>query len=196
MSDTTKTERLYLDVPPRRLTADGTVDGVAIIENTKLFKVGQEVILDSLTQNETRLKINRIVSDTQFIVGELKGKIDTFVDVSAFMKDESASVRVPEQKRPVIHITEIDRATYEEEPALAIRSLLVDELGNCYTEDNPLEVSDKKSKIAATVNANINFLQLMIDQGEEPTVFKTDTLVVVGDEVVSDDEGTIVRSSL
>lgn len=44
-----------------------------------------------------------------------------------------------------------------------------------------------------SANTNINFLKLMIDQGEDPTIFRTDTLVTVGDEIVTIDTGKLVR---
>ncbi len=45
-------------------------------------------------------------------------------------------------------------------------------------------------------NTNIAFLALMISQGEDPTVFKTDNLVTVGDEVVTTGTGSLVREGV
>jgi hypothetical protein len=61
-------------------------------------------------------------------------------DLSSFLVADSASITQPRQRRPSIGPGEIDRATYEEEPTVARRVTLVDEMGDFVDGDNPLPV--------------------------------------------------------
>ncbi len=158
MSDFTSpriTEKRYLVIPPVTLTVDGTVDGVITVGNTYCFKVGQLVIFKLGGANKLA-KIQRVTSDTQFVVVEAGESITTNnkLDMTAFTA--GSTVELMEGRRPVIDLLEIQRQVYEEEPTVALRSHLVDWLGRSYDSTNPVPVqlSDGDVNIG-TVNAEL-----------------------------------------
>lgn len=159
MSDFTTpriSEKKFYTIPDATLTADGTTNGIITIPSTFQYKVGMIVSMFSLTESPRRLKIKRVISDTQMHLGEEKTKITEFSDLSAFLVSDTATVRFTEQPRPVIDILEIQRQVYEEEPTVAIRNHLVDWMGRSYDKANPVPVqlSDGSVNIG-TVSAQI-----------------------------------------
>ena len=82
------------------------------------------------------------------IVGPQTGNINSFTNLSAYTLALSAQVFANEQRRPTITADEFERATYEEEPTVAKRTILVDEFGNKITTANPLPTS-------ATISVNV-----------------------------------------
>ncbi len=159
MSDFTQpriTERKYLTIPPTSLTANGTVNGLITIANTYCFKVGQVVLFKSGAIHKIA-KIQRILSETQFVVIEKSESITTNkkLDMSGFLT--GSTVELTEVKRPVIDLLEIQRQVYEEEPTVALRSHLVDWLGRSYDASNPIPVQLSDGSIdIGTVNADLN----------------------------------------
>lgn len=149
------TEKKYLAISTTPFTADGTVDGIVTIVNTYCFKVGQCVLLK---QGSTHfvVKIKRVISSTQFIVIDKDKSVTTHdkLDISSFLA--GTTVELQEVKRPVIDLLEIQRQVYEEEPTIALRSHLVDWLGNSYDPTNPMPVQLSDGSInIGTVNAEL-----------------------------------------
>jgi hypothetical protein len=149
------TEKKYYHIPPVPLLADGTVDGLITIEKTYSFKAGHCVLFKQ-GATQFKAKIQRVISETQFIVIDEKAQITTTtkLDMSSFLA--GSTVELPESKRPVIPHLEIYRQVYEEEPTVAIRNHSVDWLGRPYDTTNPLPVqlSDGSIDIGA-VNAEL-----------------------------------------
>lgn len=154
------TEKRYLEISPKSFTTDGTNSGVVTISSTYRFKVGMFVVIKSSTQPSFRVKIQRVISDTQFIVIAEKDAITTKnrLDISMYTVVDTATVEILEEKRPVIDINEIHRQVYEEEPTVALRSHSVDWLGRSYSPTNPLpvetavpELSLRFDKVSATL---------------------------------------------
>lgn len=143
-------EKRFAAVPPQLFTANGTQSGVITIasEACKLFKVKQKVILTANTLPNLEVEIKEIDANDNIQVGPVPGSvpgqrtgIDTRIDVSAYTVALGATISANEQKRPAIDNAEIVRATYQEEPAVAVRSILVDDCGDTYNEDNPLPIA-------------------------------------------------------
>jgi hypothetical protein len=159
MSDFTSTritEKRYYAIPPLALTANGTSEGLITISNTYCFKVGQVVLFKQAGTGIKRAKIQRITSETEFIVIEANEPIITKskLDMSAFSIGDT--VELLESKRPVIDLHEIWRQVYEEEPTVAVRSHLVDWLGRSYDTTNPMPVQLSDGSIdIGTVNAEL-----------------------------------------
>lgn len=166
MSDFTQpriTEKKYTVIPPTALTANGTTDGLITIVSTYCFKVGQCVLFK---QGATffKAKIQRVISETQFIVIDENQSIVTTkkLDMSAFLI--GATVELMEVKRPVIDILEIQRQVYEEEPTVALRTHQVDWLGRSYDASNPMPVQLSNGNIdIGTVNAELEVQLTHID---------------------------------
>ena len=133
-------------VPPQLFTANGTNLGKITIPDACAFKVKQRVILKSFTQGPLVLEVKRVESDTVLFVGPYSGhqqnsKITDRTDISTFLVADSASIEAEEQNRPSIPQQEIERLTYEEEPVVARRVIMVDACGDKISDSNPLPVS-------------------------------------------------------
>jgi len=127
-------------VSVRAFTANGDTLGRVTTTQAQNFKVKQQVILSSNTVGQQRLEVKRVESATVLYVGPISTPITTRSDISAYLVADSASIQAPEQPRPSIPEQEIERLTYEEEPVIARRVVLVDELGNKINASNPLPV--------------------------------------------------------
>ena len=133
-------EKKLREVSPQLLTQDGTSEGIIKVANPELFKVKQVVYLKSNTQITQKLEIKRINTDSTIELG-LAGNITFRSDVSNFLVSDSATIEAREQPRPAIPQDQLIRAVYEEEPSVAIRALLVDELGSIFNSNNPIPVT-------------------------------------------------------
>lgn len=149
-------KRLYA-VTPQLFTSNGGADGTISVADTRLFKVKQEVYLTANTlPNLDTIEVKRIVSRTQLIVGPKGGNINATADVSAYTTGLQAKIAANEQKRPAVPYEEYMRAVYEEEPTVAVRSMLVDKDGKDYRIDNPLPVELSTGSVSiGTVNAEL-----------------------------------------
>lgn len=159
MSDFTTprvSEKKFYTIPDVQLISNGTVDGLVTIPSTFQYKVGMVISLFSTTQSSRRLKIKRVISETQMHVGEEKTKISEYVDLSTFLVADIATIRYVEQQRPGIDLLEIQKQVYEEEPTVALRNHLVDWLGRSYDKSNPMPVQLSDGSInIGTVNADL-----------------------------------------
>lgn len=148
MVDFTKpliSEKRFYTIPDELFTANGGVKGLVTVSSTFPYKVGMVVSLSSATQTPRRLKIKRVISETEMYLGDEKTPIVDYADLSAFLVSDASKVSFTEEKRPVIDILEIQRQVYQEEPTIAIRTYEVDYLGRGYTEDNPFPIVEAKN---------------------------------------------------
>jgi hypothetical protein len=169
-------EKRYPVVPPQNFIADGTANGVVTVNDTTLFKVKQDVTLTANTLPIKVLEVKQVLSATQMVVGPDPGAIDLTTDVSMYTVALAATIGCPSsQKRPPINFDEYDRATYEEEPVVARRSVLVDDLGNKFSISNPFPVGTAPiwDEIDLTYDANQNLETVTYHAGTQSF---TDTL--------------------
>jgi len=143
-----KSEKKFYALPDQLFTANGTTTGLITVTSTLSYKVGMVIACHSNTQSSRRLKIKRIISETQFYVGEENTNISTYTDMSTFLLADAAIVQFGEDKRPVIDILEIQRQVYEEEPTIALRTHAVDKLGRSFDVSNPLRVMNGEGILA------------------------------------------------
>lgn len=135
------TERRIYAVPSTPFTSDGDATGKFTVTDSSIFLVGQIVFLSSNTQSNLELKIKRILPDgTTVFVGPKNKGIHARTDISAYTTADSATITANEQERPNIPEQEIERVTYEEEPTVARRVILVDKNGCRIDSSNPLPV--------------------------------------------------------
>lgn len=134
-------EKRFKAVPPQLFTADGTTTGQIAVADTRLFKVKQKIILSATSLPDLELEVKRIDSVNIMYVGPDPGNIDTRTDISAYTTALSAAIFANEQKRTSIPEQDVERNTYEEEPTVARRVILVDPLGDKYSDKHPLPVS-------------------------------------------------------
>jgi hypothetical protein len=183
-------EKRWAAVAPVAFTVAGSARGKASVSSTRGFKVKQIVALNHPSLPTLELEVKRVTSKTQLELGPI-GKIDDRSDLSAY--DTSAFLYANEQLRNSIPQGEIDRATYQEEPAVARRVIGVDELGNPFTTDNPLPVQLSDGSInISTLNAELN-VQLSA-KDNDPKAGDIHSSVRIGDgtnEVAVNADGSI-----
>lgn len=121
-------EKRFNAVPPQLFTSNGQPNGQITVADTTLFKVKQLVMVVAGT-NSLELEVKRVTTRTTMFLGPKGGSIDSRTDLSAFTTALGAFIFADEQQRTKIAEQEIPRAVYQEEPAVAVRSILVDNLG-------------------------------------------------------------------
>lgn len=159
-------EKRLKAVPLQLFTANGTSLGQITVADASLFKVKQQVVLNSSAAGLLRLEVKRVDSKTILFVGPIsdhqhKSSILERTDVSAYLVADGASLSADEQKRPSIPEQEIERLTYEEEPVVARRVTLVDENGDKYTDANPLPVD--ANVVIGGVNVDLDAFSIAPD---------------------------------
>lgn len=153
------TEKRILSIPKTPTISDGTNRGMLQVDDSSAWMVGQIVLLSSDTQGPIELKIKRIDSDGKTMyLGAVDTRIDERSDISMYLVADTATLQANEQKRPSIPEQEIERITYEEEPALARRTIMVDKLGNRVDKANPFPViiSDGEDTIELNPDGSIS----------------------------------------
>lgn len=150
-------EKRFAAVSPQAFTADGTANGLITIVNATLFKVKQQIFVNATGQPQLQLEVKSIPSPTTMVVGPRGGNINQTINISAYTVVAGANVFADIQKRPDIDFAEIMRAVYDEEPAVALRSLLVDKMGNDI--DTTVD-SSGKNRLAVDSEVTVNTVQL------------------------------------
>lgn len=190
--DTRVSEKRFYAIPTQALIADGTSDGVITVASTYCWKVGQTLTAVSTAIAPQRYKVKAVISETEIKVGAIDTPIYKFSDVSNLLVADTAMIELIDDsinngsqasnRRQTIHLDEIRRAVYEEEPTVALRSHLVDWLGRSYATENPLPVQLSDGDInIGTVNAEVE-VQLS-HQDNVPDVGDVADSVQVGDGV-------------
>jgi hypothetical protein len=136
-------ERSWDSIGPVLFAANGGADGSITVASTSGMRVKQEVIVASTTQPTlSKIEIKRVLSPTKIIVGPIKttGEFLSRSNLSAYLLADLATVKVIDQKKSKPTDRDIFSFVYEPEPAVAIRTLGVDELGRPWTGENPLPV--------------------------------------------------------
>lgn len=125
-------EKFFAAVAAVALTDNGAVNGTITVAvgDTTGFKVKHNAILSSGTQPNLLVEIKQVPNTSTIIVGPTGEGINTRIDVSAYLLADTAMIEFPAQRRASIPLQEIDRAVYEEEPAVAVRVIAIDKDGN------------------------------------------------------------------
>lgn len=134
-------EKRLARIAPRLFISDGTIDGKVTVDSVDLFRVKQSIILTASTLPNLELEVKRVISDTELFVGPKTGNIDSRSDISKYTVALGASIQANEQLRPKVPEQEITRHTYEEEPVVARRVVMVNKLGEIFDEGNPLPIA-------------------------------------------------------
>lgn len=125
---------------PELFTANGTLNGEITVNSVLGFKVKQIVIVAASGLPPLELEVKQIDSINTMFVGPIKGAITNRTDISAYTIAAGANIFALEQPAPSIPEQHVERITYEEEPVVARRVFVVDQLGDPYTADNPFPV--------------------------------------------------------
>jgi hypothetical protein len=122
-------EKNWEAVAPVSFTADGQANGVITVEDTCKFRAKQIVRIGSDTQSIQEFEVRTVLSETEMTVGKKGTRFDCLEDMTPFLVADNAEVSALQQLRPKISPDETLRYSYEEEPIVARRSVLVDQLG-------------------------------------------------------------------
>lgn len=135
-------EKMWLGVLAQPLIADGTQFGLVTVADTAGYRVKGYAVLAANTQPIRQVQIQRVISSTQMIVGNVGTSPSPaqFINISAYTVALSASIAFPEQDKNKIKADDIDQAVYEADPIVAKRVVAVDEYGKIYSKDNPIPV--------------------------------------------------------
>lgn len=133
-------ERSWTEVV-QQFTANGSTNGIVSVASTKGFYSKQIVSINSLTKQPISLQVKRVLSKTTLIVGPKSSSMNDRADISEYLLNDNAWILSQEQTRPNIPQIDYERACYQEEPVVAKRSILVDDLGNTYNDSNPMPVN-------------------------------------------------------
>ena len=145
-------EKRWKSVPPQAFTSDGTARGQLTVADASLFKVKQIITLSASAQPNISLEVKSVDSITLMHIGPIGGSIKAYTDISAYTVLASAFIFANEQERSSVPEQSVERFTYEEEPTVARRVILVDKLGNKIDQDNPLPVDVEVIIPEVTVN--------------------------------------------
>jgi hypothetical protein len=166
-------EKRLKSVPSQAFTANGTNVGQVTVADASLFKVKQKVVITATSLPNLELEVKHVSEDgITFFVGLEKENIEHRFDISAYTTILGAAVFANKQPRPSIPQQEIERLTYEEEPIVARRTVLVDKLGRKIDEDNPLPTT-------AVLNGNVS---VDLDALTPPTKADPDNVLIAGSE--------------
>ena len=149
-------ERKLKVIGPVAFSVDGGSNGLVTVAEACRFKVKASIVITANSLPTLTLEVKRVLSETTVLVGPA-GNILARSDISAYTVALGSTIFQPEQDRPGIPFEQHQRATYEEEPTLANRSILVDECGEFYTKENPFQVQLSDGSInIGTVNADVD----------------------------------------
>ena len=138
-------ERLWVSVPTQVLTSDGGRYGEVSIPTTVGIKVKHKVRLGSNTQPEITLEVKRVINSTDILLGPIGPEMRKYSDLRLYLTSANSYLIIDEQERNKIVPDAFWRAVYEEEPTVALRTFLVDYLGNRYSDSNPIPVAGSLS---------------------------------------------------
>jgi hypothetical protein len=167
-------------VSARSFISNGTATGKITVSDSRAFKVKQQVVITANTLPNLELEIKAVEDMSTVLVGPRGSNIGDRTNLTGYTTSLSAAILANEQRRPSIPLEEFSRAVFEEEPTVALRSILVDKLGNNYTTDNPLPVALHSDSInIGSVNGDLD-VQLS-HQDNSPNVGDVADSVRVGD---------------
>lgn len=176
------TERKWVASGPIAFTSDGLAQGIVTISSTHLFRVGQKVIITADGEPNLTLKIKRIYTTQKLAVGEVASNIVSRTDLSLYTVAKNAKIEIPEQDRTGIPKDDRERAVYEEEPIMANRVVEVDQYGNIQNDVNPKHTTSREGNVLT----NLKTIEIF--------GLPTDNYLLVDDEIVTLDDGTLVKS--
>ena len=146
----------WTTINPQLFQENGGEDGAVEIQKASLFRVGMIVTIQSDTLQPRTYRVNEVISKNKLVVGPIgpqDGKsFHERSDISDFLVADNASISLSRQARNTIKPSDITQAVYEEEPAAAIRGLLVGPDGIPIDENNPFPVEIPDGEISVTVD--------------------------------------------
>lgn len=133
-------EKFWAEVLAQPIIQDSTASGQVFVSLSTLFKVGQNVVLKAAGNPDKLLKVKAISNLNTIELGARGHNIRHREDLSAYTLASGATIHADKQSRPPISTDDIIRSIFEEEPTVALRTILVDEIGDPHSASNPISV--------------------------------------------------------
>lgn len=133
---------------------DGTSNGEVYLLTSVSFKANQIVIIEATGQPTIIGRIKQVPGDDLVLVGPDDTSELTRLDLSSYTVALGATIRADSQYRDITMLSTYNVAIYEEEPTVAVRSVLVDWFGRKYTST---EVGSKLTLDVNIVSGTITF---------------------------------------
>ena len=137
-------EKFWERQGPVAFTVAGEEDGLITLDSVICFKVKQTVSIKAIGLPTLQLEVKRVISATQLYVGPRQAipkenrSLKTRTDLTAYTPALMASIQAVEQSKTKLPPNDIIQGVYEHEPTVAIRTHLVDKIGQPFTSTNPL----------------------------------------------------------
>lgn len=177
-------EKKWPAVAPQLFTSDGGQYGIIKIASASGFKVKQRIVVSAIGQPQLVLQVKRIIGPDTLVVGPLPttqkdNTLTARTDLSAYTVILSAYIYAEEQDKAVLKPDDILQAVYDQEPAVALRSVLVDEYGRYFST-----VTDTHGNIRLAVDAavTIDNVDISLDALTPPTKNDPDNVLIAGSE--------------
>jgi hypothetical protein len=150
-------QKKWAKIPPQSITSNGTQDGHITVPDASMFYVQRKVIVFSDDVSPMQLEIKRINNINDMELGPV-GNINARSDLTLLLTVDNPMISAPdEQDRPAISMEDVIRASYANEPAVGLRALPIDKLGNAI--DSTVGV-DGKNRMAVDADVTVNTVQL------------------------------------
>lgn len=165
---------------PEVFTANGGEFGLVTVDDARGFKVKQTVVIIATGQPTLNVQIKRFVSPTQFLVGPLNptaGKaLSARTNLLLYTVAAGAFIYAEEQDKALLKPDDIIQSVYEQEPADAIRSFMVNAFGQGI--DTVIGV-DGKVRLATDTEVTVEAVDVAMDAF---TKIPPDNAIAVGTE--------------
>jgi hypothetical protein len=134
-------EKRWYAVTPQLITTDGSANGyVTILNACVVLKVKQLINITDTLGNFRTYEVKRVDEPNIVYLGPVGKPITCYDDLSIYTVANGSFLFADEQQRSKVPEEQIPRAVYQEEPTVAIRSILVDSCGIAIGPLNPLPV--------------------------------------------------------
>ena len=139
------------------------VDSKITVSTTAGLHTKMQASLSAPGQPVLDVEIKRVVSDTQFYVGSSDTGILDYYKQAALAPYIGGTFSAWEQNRNPMGAEIVLRAVYDEEPAVALRTIMVDEFGQHLNAANPLPITFDGSISVGTVAVALDAYKLVPD---------------------------------
>ena len=161
-------ERKWAAVPPQAFTVNGGQFGLVTVASTAGFRVKQSAYLKNNSDQNLSVQVKVVLSSTTLIVGYPDNQIANWkpINLSSWTVASGASIGAEWQNKNNISVEDINKAVYEADPVVAIRTLGVDQFGNPWSLTNPLPVAfdgDISIGVVEVKGTNGNFIEPNMD---------------------------------
>lgn len=181
------TEKRLEEIPAQLILSNGDITGRIAVTDASIFTVKQVITLFSDSVSPIEYQVKHVIPGFIYL-GRPDKPITEYSKLSQFTLVDNTKISAREQSRSTISQPDIQRAVYAEEPTVAIRTILVDKMGNDYRKENPIPVQLSDGSIT------IDTLNVDVQLTDKDTPGRTHDTVRIGDgtnELEINDDGSI-----